>query len=85
MPKYNVKLTKVDSTNQNLRSSEILGWAHDLPEYGKRFEMYSAPVDPDMDLRVISTSPVAEIIGQDDETVVFKTQNSTYKLEQVKP
>lgn len=82
MPKYTVKLTRVDSIHNNLRDEAVYGWTNDLPEYGSVFQMFAAPRDnPEANVRLITTSNVQEVIGQDDKTIVFSTRNSTYKVE----
>lgn len=75
------KLTKVESTHNNLRTNEIVGRPLFIPEVGRSFIMWSEPLDKDMDIRQITTSVVksVELIG--DNLYEFKTMNSIYKLE----
>jgi hypothetical protein len=70
------KLVKIESTHNNLRTNEIVGEFSYSPEVGHVFRFYSKPLDPDASIRVITTSSVQSINGQE-----FKTRNSTYRLE----
>lgn len=71
-----VRLTKVESTHNNLRTDVVEGECSHLPTIGLRFVMYSDPVEVFGNMRYVSTSPV-QAITQDG----FRTLNSTYKLE----
>ncbi len=70
-----VKLTKI-STNQNrLRTNEFTGEAPCRPEVGKSFFMYTDGLE--FGTRLLMTSLVEELLLDG----VFKTRNSKYKLE----
>lgn len=74
------KLTRLGSTNDNLRTSTIEGSFQELPEVGKTFEMLAASLTPGHTCRYIGTSPVVTV-GNEDGKFLFTTQNSFYRLE----
>lgn len=71
-----VKLTKIKSSHQILRTETVVGDAAELPAVGKRFTMTSEPLDTGMDIRFIQTSAVTEVTATG-----FTTANSEYQLE----
>ena len=70
-----VRLRKIEASHSNLRTDVIDGEALSLPTIGKRFVMFSEPIDKTKDYRELITSPVVAVDG-----TIFKTQNSTYEL-----
>jgi len=79
---YKIKLTKIKSTHNNLRTDTIEGVCHELPEVGAGFSMYGAGLE--FGVRSVRTSRIEEV----DETttrggkyMTFKTMNSEYHLE----
>ncbi len=70
----NVKLTKLSSNANNLRTNEVIGTCTKMPEIDEPFVMYGEGIE--FGVRMVSTSLVKEING-----IVFKTLNSEYKLE----
>lgn len=74
------------SKNKNAIRTEgpIDGFYDDPPTVGKSFEFYSRPLDPKMNIRVITTSPVERITvvaGVEELGIlVFQTENSEYML-----
>jgi hypothetical protein len=83
MALYNVKLTKIDSSHDIVRTNEIVGVAVKLPEIGATFQMLSEPLDTSMgaNARYFETSPVQNIFKNDDGTQVIHTTYSIYELE----
>jgi hypothetical protein len=75
-----VKLTKLSSTHQNLRTDTIEGNADLLPEVGQCFAMTAEPLDPRASFRWVRTTPIQSIEAMGD-TYRFTTENSTYQLE----
>lgn len=73
-----VTLKKIESTHENLRTDDVTGVTHTLPEVGKSFFMYAKALE-EGDVRYIHTSPVQEVRMVEDE-IVFKTENSVYSL-----
>ncbi len=71
-----VRLTKVSSTHNRLRTDEVVGEAFCAPVVGERFEMYAEPLDSAMDIRLVSTSPVTTFDGRR-----LSTANSVYDFE----
>lgn len=76
---YYVKLKKIESTHNNVRTDLIDGLAPELPEAGKRFFMYAETLDPLMDARYIQTT-VVQKVQETDEGLVITTENSVYLL-----
>jgi hypothetical protein len=77
---YRVKLTKINSTNDNVRTNEVAGVASTLPVIGLRFQMLSAPLETG-NVRYVDTSPIQNIFKVDDKTQTLHTMNSIYELE----
>jgi hypothetical protein len=75
-----VRLTKIKSNHNNLRTDVIEGHAENLPILGEDFFMHAAPLaivpETGRALRFIRTTPVTSITE-----VGFNTANSEYKLE----
>jgi hypothetical protein len=69
------KLTKIQSTHQKLRTDVIEGWCYHLPIVGEAFSIFSDPLDPEMQVRVVRTSTVVDVYVDR-----FETLNSTYEL-----
>lgn len=88
-----VKFTKIQSSHNRIRSREITGWTQAWPEVGAPFQMFSAPLDPDADVRYLITSTVlvmSEMLRFEKDkdpirVVTFKTKNSTYQVEALQP
>lgn len=59
-----------------LRTPTIVGEA-EMPRVGKRFEMWAPPLEGGC-VRLLSTSPVQGVA--EDNGIVFRTLNSTYRL-----
>lgn len=77
---HKVKLTKIESNHNNLRTNEIEGVSLDLPEVGKSFYLVGESLTEGMDARVVTTTEIKSLEKTDNE-YTFKTLNSTYKLE----
>lgn len=75
---YKVKLTKVKSTNTNLRTDTVEGVTNSLPEVGKVVRIFGEGLE--FGTRVVTTSTVQSVEKISNE-YVFNTLNSTYKLE----
>lgn len=76
-----VRLTKLNSTHNNLRTDVIEGECIYLPRTGYSFVMTSEPLNPNASFRQIATSNVQSIFTLNDKSMEFKTMNSTYLLE----
>lgn len=92
MPMYNVKLIKITSTHNNVRTNEIVGWCNELPYEGKTFTMYAPPLENmSADYRIIGTSHIKSLhsiqIFEDSGNFYreFTTENSVYRLEFLRP
>jgi len=75
---YNVKLTKIRSNHNNLRSNVIIGKTNELPTVGEGFQMLSEGLD--FGVRHVWTSPIKHL-EKIDSIYQFNTANSVYKLE----
>lgn len=64
-----------------LRTPEVIGTADRLPAVGKRFVLICKPLEAGDERRVI-TSRVQEW-WETEGTIVFKTENSTYRLQEI--
>ena len=76
----NVKLVKIKSSHEGLRSNEIIGQTEQIPEVGESFTLFAQPLEAG-DVRIVSTTDVKTC--EYDETTRrfdFTTQNSDYSL-----
>ena len=80
MIEHKVKLTKIESNHNNLRTDIIEGITLELPEVGKSFVLAGKPLTPGTDIRLVTTTEIKNVEKIDNE-YKFKTLNSTYKLE----
>lgn len=77
-----VQLSRLSSSHQNLRSSEIIGEIDRLPQVGKPLLLVGAPLDPEASVRLIETTPITEIRHHTEEgSLEFWTRNSHYGLQ----
>jgi hypothetical protein len=74
VPMFDVKLTKISSSHNNLRTNDVTGKCHVLPQVGTSFTMFAEGLE--FGTRIIATSEVKEVTPEG-----FKTENSEYKLE----
>ena len=77
---HRVRLTRV-ANGSALRTSDVDGVAGDLPEVGSSFVMFAKSLDPELDMRVVSTSEVRSVEELGPGVSQFTTLNSTYRLE----
>lgn len=75
-----VKLTKIESNHQNLRSKEIIGNAPFKPQIGNHFVMYAESLTPGLDMRQIVTTEITGV-STEGKITTFSTQNSIYTVE----
>ena len=77
---YRVLFKKIESTHNNVRTTETEGACPSLPEVGFSFRLFADPLTEGANLRMITTTKVAEMRALDDGEIVFKTANSTYAV-----
>ena len=80
---YKVKLTKIQSDHNNIRSNEIIGVTSFLPKMGERFQMLSEALDKShgANTRHVETSPITNIFGINSKTLTLHTTYSIYEFE----
>jgi len=77
-----VRLVRLSSTHNKLRTDKIEGECLELPEVGRSFIMTAPPLDPKAQQREIWTTPVQSVGWLPSRTkAVFQTKNSRYRLE----
>ncbi len=76
-----VKLTKISNNVNDLRTNSVEGTTGKMPVVGSYFSMAAESLTPENNVRLVSTSLIQEIDQISDSEVVFKTLNSTYRLE----
>lgn len=77
-----VKLIKVESNHDNVRTDEMLGMSGFIPEVGYGFQIIGEALVADYNCRVIQTTKISEVdFDKETRTFTFKTKNSTYRLE----
>jgi hypothetical protein len=75
-----VKLIRITSTNNNLRTPTVEGEAVTFPVVGAHFSMLAASLDASKDVRMVTTSMITSVEVVDDKTYRFVTNNSVYEL-----
>lgn len=75
-----VRLTKIESNHNNLRTNSVEGECQDLPQLDRGLVILADPLEQG-NFRIVNTSIIKEIreIGSND--YVLKTLNSLYRLE----
>lgn len=73
-----VRLTRIDSTHQNLRSPSVVGWLHTPLEVGETILITADPLNKVFDGRCISTTEIERIEGNR-----YHTRNSVYEIEEL--
>lgn len=77
-----VKLKKIESTHNNLRTNEIEGKTTHIPEVGHPFQIFGESLTEGNDFRCVTTTEVKESEYKEDSRIfTFKTLNSLYELE----
>ncbi len=81
---YSVRLIKVTSNHNNLRTVQIVGLTHELPEVGQPFTLLGDPLTESAHVRIIHTTPVEKVdvihSSENKGRAVFETANSVYKV-----
>lgn len=80
MKSYKVKLTKLQSNHNNLRTDSVEGFSLELPEVGKSFQLVGDPLTAGALFRGVFTTEIKNVERMGNE-FVFHTMNSKYKLE----
>lgn len=78
-----VKLVRIQSNHQNLRTDEIDGKSFHIPEIGESFSIFSEPLeDKSASARVVVTTPVVTCSYDFGKRhFAFTTKNSIYRLD----
>lgn len=71
-------LKKIESSHNNLRTSEMEGVFSEFPKIGESFQIFGKGLK--IGNRLIYTSPIKEILESDDNSITFKTHYSKYHL-----
>lgn len=78
---YKVKLTKIKSSHNNLRTDEIEGETEHLPEVGRSFILKAEPLENlEANFRSVYTTEI-EHVEKHENGYRFNTKNSIYHLE----
>jgi hypothetical protein len=72
-------LERLESSHRHLRTDSITGMFAEPPRAGVSFSMVGESLTPEMDLRLVITSPVLDV-EIDAMSYTFRTRNSTYRL-----
>lgn len=79
--KYKVTLYKVESTHDRVRTDTIEGSCSKLPNIGHPFVMFAEPLEAKFDYRWFCSTRVTNCsFASEEDTYLFKTKNSTYRL-----
>lgn len=79
---YSVRLTKILSNHQFLRTDVVEGITENLPMFNESFCMLAESLTEGKQVRSVNTSPV-QSIEEIDGKILFKTNNSVYELERI--
>ena len=87
--RYEVKLTKLSTNENKVRTKEVVGVCAELPKVGKYFVMFAEALDKMYSARMVSTSRIKEIettslhIGNGGigDRYRLTTENSEYTVE----
>jgi hypothetical protein len=80
MTEQKYKLTKIESSPNNLRTSEVVGTIAGEPKVGNPLIMFASPITEGASGRLIRTTEI-QSLERYGSIVEFKTLNSTYRLE----
>ena len=76
-----VKLKKIESMHNNLRTNEMEGKVTHIPEEGYPFQIFGESLTEGADFRTITTTVVKKSeYKEDSRRFIFKTENSLYEL-----
>jgi hypothetical protein len=84
MKEFHVRLTPISLSQQSRTRAPIEGVTYFMPTPGLGFTVAGDPLNPEMDLRLVNTSPVKsmEIKSLLPKVIEFETDSgSKYKLE----
>lgn len=82
MKQTKVRLTKLSSNKNALRTDAVEGTSLRLPRVGMSFFMIAPPLDPAANHREVTTSRIKAVLPDTEKKrFLFETQNSTYLLE----
>jgi hypothetical protein len=76
-----VRLIRVHSNHNNLRTNEVIGLTPKLPHEGESFVIWSDALETDGGYRQVITTPVEEIVFDAASQIIFNTKNSQYRVE----
>jgi len=76
---YRVRLVKIKSNHENLRTEVVEGLTKALPAEGKRFLVIADSIDSAASVRYVHTTEV-EFVEQIGDEYMFHTANSSYRV-----
>jgi hypothetical protein len=78
------RLTRI-TDNGHTRTKVIEGETYATPKIGQVFEMTAPPLDPTAGAteRLVWTTPVKSVSVQEDGSILFETQNTKYKFDEL--
>jgi len=80
---FKVRLTKLSSNKNDLRTKDVIGRTSRLPMVGRSFELLGEPLeDEEANYRVVTTNLVFETVDKDNGSIEFMTRSgSQYRVE----
>ena len=76
------RLTKISDNYNNLRTNGDDGYFLNLPNVDNHFMIFAEPLEPETEVRIVSTSPVTVVERiYVNGSIIFHTLNSKYLLE----
>jgi hypothetical protein len=77
-----VKLTRIRSNHNFLRTSEIVGKTAHIPEVGEEFMLFAPPLETKIGFRTVRTTKIRECLyDKGARKFIFQTANSLYALQ----
>lgn len=73
-------LRRIESSHDNLRTETVEGYYFLPPTEGFTFCFYAKSLEADEGIRIVMTTPVVEIVREDEVGTVFRTANSVYEV-----
>ena len=75
-----VKLVRIKSNHQKIRTDEVVGKTTHIPKVGERFTMFAPPLEEGL-FRTVFTTPVqTRQYDESERAFTFTTENSEYAL-----
>lgn len=76
-----MRLTRLQSNHNNLRTDTIVGEAVGIPMVGSNFVMVADALVEGHDYRLVTTTLIKAVMQPEEKVYEFATANSSYRVE----